>query len=363
MDIKLVRSKGGYEAVGEEPCAHKMDTAFESCWPMGDGYLKKIHLRQGLDLYIMNWDPGSGLKMNSHAWPAGFGFKFFISGKMRYQNCAVQEEMFMTYVSLSQGYLAGGFNNTIDDPSAATYDPQTSTSYEWGAKTKWLDNRLTCNFALFYMDIEDMQVTEYPSAYVMAASNAGKAHSYGGELELKYRPVQGLVLNTALGLTQGEYDEYMGYGGVDYAGNKLKNTPEYSINVGVQYRHPCGFYSGLDVQGYGKTYFNESNKEASVRDSYAVVNLKLGMEVHHWDFYLYAKNLFDEEYFSSIFTSTIRNSYMVGSLEPSVPTLCSGFDDAAEQLKPGCFPVESIPLSLCVVDLLVEVFDHGIKFF
>ena len=219
----------------------------------------------------------------------------------------------MTYVSVSQGYLSGGFNNTIDDPNATTYDPQTSTSYEWGAKATWLDNRLSCNLSLFYMDIKDMQVTEYPSAYVMVASNAGKAHSYGGELELKFRPVQGLVLSTGLGLIQGEYDEYMGYGGVDYAGNKLKNTPEYSINAGIQYRHSSGVYTGLNVQGYGETYFNESNGNTSLRDTYVVVNLKLGMEISSWDFYVYAKNLFDEEYYTSIFTSSIRNSYMVGS--------------------------------------------------
>ncbi len=219
----------------------------------------------------------------------------------------------MTYVSVSQGYLAGGFNNTIDDPSATTYDPQISTSYDWGAKTFWLNNRLACNLSLFYMDIKDMQVTEYPSAYVMVASNAGRAHSYGGELEVKYRPLQGLLFYTGLGLIRGEYDEYMGYGGVDYAGNKLKNTPEYSMNAGIQYRHASGFYTGLDIQGYGKTYFNESNEKTSVRDPYRIVNVKLGVELSKWDFYVYVKNLFDEEYYASIFTSNIRNSYMVGS--------------------------------------------------
>jgi len=222
-------------------------------------------------------------------------------------------ENIMTYVSVSQGYLAGGFNNTIDNPGAVTYDPQTSTSYEWGAKSAWFNNRLSCHLSLFYMDIKKMQVTEYPSAYVMVASNAGRAHSYGGELEVEFRPVRGLALYTGLGLIQGEYDEYMGYGGVNYAGNKLKNTPEYSLNAGVQYRHASGVYSSLDVQGYGETYFNESNQDTSVRDPYAVVNVKLGLERSIWDFYVYAKNLFDEEYHASIFTSGIRNSYMTGS--------------------------------------------------
>lgn len=37
------------------------------------------------------------------------------------------------------------------------------------------------------------------------------------------------------------------------------------------------------------------------------------MELKNFDFYIYAKNLLDQDYFSSIFTSGMRNSYMVGS--------------------------------------------------
>jgi iron complex outermembrane receptor protein len=216
------------------------------------------------------------------------------------------------YGSFSQGYLAGGFNNTIDDPEGSKYDAQTNTSYELGTKTNWQNNRLSCNLSLFYMDIDDMQVTEYPNAYLMVASNAGKAHSYGAEIEAKYKPLRELTLFGAFGIIRGEYDEYMGYGGVDYSGNELKSTPQYSLNLGGQYRHSSGFYFGLDVAGYGKTYFNEDNGDTSERDPYTTVNAKAGMELTNWDFYVYAKNLFDEEYFSSIFTSGIRNSYMVG---------------------------------------------------
>lgn len=223
------------------------------------------------------------------------------------------DENVLLYAGVSQGYLAGGFNNTIDDPESCKFDAQTNTNFEIGSKTNWLDNRLSCNLALFYMEIDDMQVSEYPNAYLMVASNAGKAHSYGLELETQYRPVKELTLYGALGIICGEYDEYMGYGGVDYSGNDLKNTPKYTINLGGQYRHSCGFYAGLDVMGYGKTYFNEDNGEDSERDAFAVVDAKIGLELNRWDVYVYAKNLFDKEYFSSIFTSGIRDSYMVGT--------------------------------------------------
>lgn len=95
IHIELWNPSQRREVVRETPCAHELDTPFESCWPMADGYLKKIHLKPGLYIYLMDWNPGIGFTMNASVWPAGFGFKFFISGRMKYQNCAVNEEMLM----------------------------------------------------------------------------------------------------------------------------------------------------------------------------------------------------------------------------------------------------------------------------
>ena len=96
IHIELWNPSQRREVVSETPCAHELDTSFESCWPMADGYLKKIHLKPGLDIFVMDWNPGTGFTMNASIWPSGFGFKFFISGRMKYQNCAVNDEMVMT---------------------------------------------------------------------------------------------------------------------------------------------------------------------------------------------------------------------------------------------------------------------------
>ncbi len=96
IQIELWHSGNRREIVREIPCTHEMDNSFESCWPMADGYLKKIRLKPGLNIYIMDWNPEIGFTMNASVWPAGFGFKFFISGKMKYQNCSVNEEMVMS---------------------------------------------------------------------------------------------------------------------------------------------------------------------------------------------------------------------------------------------------------------------------
>ncbi len=94
IHIELWDSSNRREIVRKISCAHEMDTSFESCWPMADGYLKKISLKPGFAIYLMDWDPGTGFTMNASVQPAGFGFKFFISGKMKYQNCAVKQGNF-----------------------------------------------------------------------------------------------------------------------------------------------------------------------------------------------------------------------------------------------------------------------------
>src|SRR5690606_13164749 len=58
----------------------------------------------------------------------------------------------MTYFRFSQGYRAGGFNN-----SGVTYDPETVDSYEVGLKSLLWDRRLSLNAAVFYYDYKDLQ--------------------------------------------------------------------------------------------------------------------------------------------------------------------------------------------------------------
>jgi AraC-like DNA-binding protein len=100
MNIQLLKTGGSYKTVREVPATHKMDTSFESSWPLNRGYLKKIRFKPGFDLYVMDYDPEDHLKMYSNTWPTGFGFKFFLSGTMKYKNRTIKEEMVM----------AGGLN-------------------------------------------------------------------------------------------------------------------------------------------------------------------------------------------------------------------------------------------------------------
>ncbi len=205
----------------------------------------------------------------------------------------------MTYATVSKGYLNGGYDYVSGTSKGSfAYDPEYSWNYEWGLKTAWLDNRLTANLALFYIDMEDKQVSEMDAAtFTMNMTNAGKAHSYGLELEVAARPSRGLDLFAGVGFTKTKIDEWEAFDGVamyDYAGNNLPNAPKLNYNLGVQYRHENGLWGRAELIGYGKYYHDAKNELPE--DPYEIVNLRLGYEADDFDVTLWCKNVFDTDY-------------------------------------------------------------------
>jgi iron complex outermembrane receptor protein len=199
----------------------------------------------------------------------------------------------MTYIGVSSGRRPGGFNVRTRDPEHVKYDEEILWSYETGLKGVFLDSRLTLSGALFYMDIQDMQVNTAISQNETYLSNAGEATGKGGELELTFRLMDPLIVTAGVGYTNIEFDQFNDEQG-NYNGNKNPYTPEYTFNAGFKYRRSNGFYLGADVVGYGKMYIDKANTYA--RDAYSIVNTKIGFEKGAFDFYVYGKNIFDETY-------------------------------------------------------------------
>lgn len=202
----------------------------------------------------------------------------------------------MVYGTAAKGVLHGGFNIYGELTGKQTYDKQELWSYEVGAKAQLLDNKLILNGALFYMDIDDMQVSEWvvvgttPLTHI---NNATTATSWGAELEVQARITRQITLNGSLGYANVEFDDFRDALG-DYSGNKAPNAPEYTFSIGGDYRPGNGFFAGVDLVGYGKMYGDFSN--TFKRDAYQLFNAKVGYEADKWDVYLYGKNIFDEDY-------------------------------------------------------------------
>ncbi|MDR3088836.1 MAG: TonB-dependent receptor [Desulfobulbaceae bacterium] len=213
---------------------------------------------------------------------------------------------FMAYAGLSRGYRSGGFNTAFMDMADSSFGSEFSWNYEIGFKSSWLDNRLTFNTALFYIDLEDQQVTHVLPTANTVIRNAGESRSMGFETEISALITDGLLLEGGFGYTDAEYSEYAD-GGVDYSGMSTPVAPEYTWNLALQYSLPVTdsfnlFHDGdsltwksrAEVQGVGKFYWNDAN--TLEQDAYELVNLRTGLETEHYAVTFFINNAFDEDY-------------------------------------------------------------------
>ncbi len=199
----------------------------------------------------------------------------------------------MSYISVSKGFRSGGFNMYAMNPQYYSYDDEELWSYEAGIKSVFWDNRFIVNAAVYYMDIDNMQVNEAVSPLETYVTNAAKATGYGFEVEATARLFDGLNLMAGFGYNHVAFDEFRDAAG-DYKGNQNPFAPEYTFNMGIQYRHRNGFYFRTELIGNDKMYLDKANTYD--RDAYHIVNVKTGYETERFDVYLYGKNVFDEAY-------------------------------------------------------------------
>ena len=223
----------------------------------------------------------------------------------------------MIYASTAKGYMTGGFNFSMSpEPETFTYGPEYTWNYELGVKTVLMDNKLLGNLSVFYIDIKDKQVLEYDwNTLAKTISNAAEAHSQGIELQLEMRPLQGLECFAGFGYNESRFDEFSstnmtGSGGlteIDYQDKYLPYAPEYTYNLGVQYRWSNGLLARADLLGTGKFFGDAAN--ASRQDAYETVNLRLGYEGKDVDISFWAENIFDKEYLTFVYP---YGAYTVG---------------------------------------------------
>lgn len=221
----------------------------------------------------------------------------------------------MPYVSVQRGFKAGGFNPTAPSAANISFGPERSWSYEAGAKTTWLDQRLTLNADWFYIDWKQMQLdvpTGQPSQFFI--DNVGSSHSTGFEVEGDYLVMEGLDVFAGVGFTHARFDHYIQSNGVSAAGNRLPQTPETTWNVGAQYslklQHGYRAYARAEVIGYGPQSYDASN--VAGQGAYTLTNFRLGFGNEHWRIEGYVNNAFNTHYVPLAYQFPLAPSGYVG---------------------------------------------------
>jgi len=212
----------------------------------------------------------------------------------------------MVYLQASSGYKSGGvtFNYLIDTETGEfthaeemKFDEETSMSYEFGSKNRFLNNRLQVNGAVYLTVYEGAQVMmwkrivedEDPILYI---GNAGPSNMYGAEIETTYLLTKRDQMNVNVSSMKGEYtdltveyDSPAWAGGGDNPPLTLDNTPMANmprLNLQLGYRHTFdlgdyGTFAATVDTNYKTKYYNniETNIEGAEVPSHHISNLYL----------------------------------------------------------------------------------------
>lgn len=227
-------------------------------------------------------------------------------------------EDLLLYGLVARGNKPGRPEQTTNpNPStAARVEEERNTTFEIGAKSQWMDGRLTANLAAFFIDWTNVQVlftelTGDTSVIQSQITNAGEVDVFGFELETAFSLTDEWTINFNYGYTNAQFQrgyvtpeatELLGVqGAIDFlAGNRPRYLPEHMIALSSSYRRGLGsvlpgwqwFVRG-DANYESKKYATELN--TAWYGNAIRVNLRLGIENDNWTLAAWARNLFDDD--------------------------------------------------------------------
>ena len=220
-----------------------------------------------------------------------------------------------SFVSLSKGYKAGGFNLGIVPDGRREFGAEETWNLEAGVKSSLLSDALLLNVAVFFSRRDDQQVrTSFqlipndPASFVFFTDNAAKGETQGLEADLRWFVSETIELYANVGLLDATFDEFS-TPQVDLSGRKQAHAPDYTLAAGASYRHPGGFFARLDMTARDAFYFDVSHDQKS--QSYELVNARVGYDADRWSLQLWGRNLLDREY-------AVRGFYF-GNEPPNFP--------------------------------------------
>lgn len=232
------------------------------------------------------------------------------------------------YLTVAKGYKAGGFNTQIfsdmlqeklkqamlsdagyQEQDMMSYKPEYSWNYEFGGHFSCMEGAVRGDFALFYIDCRDQQLTVFPagSSTGRMMTNAGRTRSWGAEWAMQCTPWRTLDLSLAYGYTDARFVRYDN-GQQDFRGNFLPYAPQQTLSVSAMKTFPTGvrWLGDLVVQaglrGTGRIRWNEEN--TLVQPFYTLFDASIRIEHPHYTLDIWGRNLANERcdvfYFKSI---------------------------------------------------------------
>ena len=220
----------------------------------------------------------------------------------------------MLYASAAKGFRVGGVNPplfascAIQNPPS-TFGPDTTWSFEAGAKNRLFGGALRTEASVFYIQWDDIQ------QFVLAGcagngfrDNIGAARSRGFDLQFSLKASDNLQLSGSLGYVDAEFSETAIVNGSTYArkGDTLGGSP-WQFAGNVDYTIPSDRLGEFYLHGDARYNSHNGGRSAAFDDPTASgydptlqfdpavteVNLRAGLRTGGVDLSVFANNVFN----------------------------------------------------------------------
>lgn len=252
----------------------------------------------------------------------------------------------MMYLSYSEGYKSGGFNQSSDTTSVGgvpdprfghEFEDEGVEAWELGIKQSFMDGRGRFGATLYRSELTDLQVTSWQGISFIV-TNAAEVVAQGVELEAQYLLTENLEIGGSIAYLDHEITSYpdapcdaqetvdhvlAGNPGScldDFGGQRGAFAPKYSGTAYANYTYNLSDWelvANLSANFKDEMYLNPDLDPVSLQDSYVKVDARLGLNSADgvWEFLLYGRNLTDETTYTYQFGAPFATGIYSGFIE------------------------------------------------
>lgn len=229
------------------------------------------------------------------------------------------------FSNIATGFKSGGFSGSPSTQAVATtpFGDEEAISYEFGLKSRLMEDRMMFNASGFFVDYADLQVTRFfqpvgSSFGEFITENAGEAEIMGVELEVLAIPMEGVEIGGNYAWLDANYTDFQGLPSIEangsitdpgfFNGKDLRIAPENTASGWLMLDHPLangGALSGkFKIRYQDKLFFDPDNNPINISDSYVLLDAWAAYTTpnQRWQVKFWIKNIGDEEYVTHGFT-------------------------------------------------------------
>jgi outer membrane receptor protein involved in Fe transport len=181
------------------------------------------------------------------------------------------KETTYAYWKYTRGWKGGHFNATGSEDGITNANPENVDSFEIGVHGSWFDGKFGVDGSLFHYNYENYQLftseTRFRSNPEFVVLNASNAEVYGAELDLNFRPLDGMFLRISMSWLESQFLDYtqiqvsarpLSFSGtviqnneIQNSGNPLLNSPQFKVSMTAQQDVPLGKLGTLTARWDG----------------------------------------------------------------------------------------------------------------